>query len=96
MDAMIDTVDEALVALHKTSSVWNGDQFANHGPMVVETLGHFGRADVVPGWVTPLLPFWCTAPPNQAAITSPFANSTTVEAWDDGKGADSKMNSSTC
>src|SRR4051794_4764791 len=35
------------------------------------------------------------APPNQADIRSPLTSSTMVEAWHDGKGADSKMNSST-
>lgn len=64
----MDMVDEALTTIDATSPTWNRGRFANHGPMVVETLGRWGHDTDVPGWVEPLLPFWGTAPPRQAPI----------------------------
>src|SRR3954447_5684829 len=68
-------------------------------------VGTFGSRTSSPGVLQPaflrVAPQMATsgrpspAPPNQADIRSPLASSTTVEAWHDGNGADSKTNSST-
>jgi hypothetical protein len=64
----MDAVDAALDELHHTSPVYNRGRFANHSPMVVETLGHLGHADDVPSWWSARRDWYGPPPPRRSAI----------------------------
>jgi hypothetical protein len=64
----MDAVEAALTDLMESSPVWNAGQYANHAPMVVETLGHLERDDAIDGWLRPRRPRYDDAPPGIGPI----------------------------